>query len=387
MDRLQFEFTMSASNDGKSNVLVINSISTEEGKCYVLPDELKPVSHHTDIVKTNTFSKIKNSIKKRHQSRKIWIKLNEDLKKTYIDEEGNMQFSNQYLEEISTKQPGDKDDNLQLILEKLIETTTKKENQHTLKHISEKFIIEKFTSKNPNATQWIENFEKECDRFNISKDETKIEILRLFLEKSCLDWYSSMAIKLTINSEWNEWKNKFLETFKNRGWDVVTYALGFRYKEGLLIDYAIKKERLILDVNKSIDPKTMIDLIATGLPGFILYKLNRDELNDTTGLFNEIRKYENMVYKKNSTIIKNGTLLYKNKINEKKPCKTCESLDKGIRYHPEESCWFKKNKNESEKVFKARNVNNNSIIEVDINTEKKKTSKYTINQSQAFIRK
>lgn len=371
MDRLQFEFTMSASNDGKSNVLVINSISTEEGKCYVLPDELKPVSHHTDIVKTNTFSKIKNSIKKRHQSRKIWIKLNEDLKKTYIDEEGNMQFSNQYLEEISTKQPGDKDDNLQLILEKLIETTTKKENQHTLKHISEKFIIEKFTSKNPNATQWIENFEKECDRFNISKDETKIEILRLFLEKSCLDWYSSMAIKLTINSEWNEWKNKFLETFKNRGWDVVTYALGFRYKEGLLIDYAIKKERLILDVNKSIDPKTMIDLIATGLPGFILYKLNRDELNDTTGLFNEIRKYENMVYKKNSTIIKNGTLLYKNKINEKKPCKTCESLDKGIRYHPEESCWFKKNKNESEKVFKARNVNNNSIIEVDINTEKK----------------
>ncbi|GBP09688.1 hypothetical protein EVAR_76654_1 [Eumeta japonica] len=36
----------------------------------------------------------------------------------------------------------------------------------------------------------------------------------------------------------------------------------------------------------------MIDLIATGLPGFILQKLNRDELNDTTDLFNEIRKYE-----------------------------------------------------------------------------------------------
>ncbi|GBO99431.1 hypothetical protein EVAR_76657_1 [Eumeta japonica] len=64
------------------------------------------------------------------------------------------------------------------------------------------------------------------------------------------------------------------------------------YKEGLLIDYAIKKERLLLDVNKSMDSKTMIDLIATGLPGFILQKLNRDELNDTTDLFNEIRKYE-----------------------------------------------------------------------------------------------
>lgn len=215
MDRLQFEFTMVASNDGKTNMLAITTISTEEGKCYVLPDELKLVILHTYIVKMNTFLKIKNSIKKRHQSRKIWIKLDEDQKKTYVDEEGNIQFLNQYLEEMSTKQPGDKDVNLQQILEKLIESTTKKENQHNLKNVSEKFIIEKFTSKNTNATQWMEKFEKECDRFNITKDETKIEILRLFLEKSCLDWYSSMAIKLTVNSEWNEWKDKFLETFKN----------------------------------------------------------------------------------------------------------------------------------------------------------------------------
>ncbi|XP_045498981.1 uncharacterized protein LOC123696674 [Colias croceus] len=371
MDRLQFEFTMIASNDGKSNVLAITSITTEEGKCYVLPDDLKPVIHHTCIVKMSTFSKIKNSIKKRHQSRKIWIKLNEDQKKTYTDEEGNMQFLDQYLEEISIIQPKDKDSNLQNILEKLIETTTNKENQHNLRHVSEKFIIEKFTSKNCNALQWIENFEKECDRFSITKDETKIETLRLFLEKSCLDWYSSMAIKLTVTSEWKEWKNNFLETFKNQGWDMVSYAFSFKYKEGLLIDYAIKKERLILDINKSVDSKTIIDLIATGLPGFILNKLNRDELNNTTDLFNELRKYEGMMYKKNSPMVRSATFLHRNKINEKKPCKTCESLDKGIRYHPEELCWFKKNKNESERGTKARTVNNNSIIEVDINTNKK----------------
>lgn len=378
MDRLQFQFTMIASNDGKSNVLAITSITTEEGQCYVLPDELKPVINHTHIIKMNTFSKIKNSMKKRHQSRKIWIKLDEDQKKAYTDEEGNIQFSDQYLEEISTKQPRDNDDNLQQILEKLIESTTKKENQHNLKNVSEKFIIEKFTSKNTNAMQWIEKFEKECERFNITKDDTKIEILRLFMEKSCLDWYSSMAIKLTINAEWNEWKNKFLETFKNQGWDTVTYAFAFRYKEGLLIDYALKKERLVLDINKSIDNKTMIDLIAIGLPGFILNKLNRDKLKDTTDLFNEIRKYECMMYKKNITAIRSDTNINKNKINAKKSCKTCEALDKGIRYHPEEACWFKKNKIESEKTFKTRNINNNSIIEVDMNTEKK-TSKYTIN--------
>ncbi|XP_043492265.1 uncharacterized protein LOC122517772 isoform X2 [Polistes fuscatus] len=229
MDWLQFEFTMIASNDGKSDVLAITSISTEEGEYYVLPDELKPVIHHKHIVNMNTFSEIKNSIKKRDQSKKIWIKLDEDQKRTYIDESGNIQFLDQYLEEVSTKQPRDKDANLQHILEELIKTLTEKENQHILKNVTEKFNIEKFTSKNPNAMQWIEKFEKECERFNITKDKTKIEILRLFLEKSCLDWYSSMVIKLTVNSEWSEWKDKFLRIFKNQGWDMVTYAFAFRF--------------------------------------------------------------------------------------------------------------------------------------------------------------
>lgn len=77
------------------------------------------------------------------------------------------------------------------------------------------------------------------------------------------------------------------------------------------------------------------------------------------------------MYKKNPTTVRKITYLHKNKTNEKKPCKTCESLDKGIRYHPDELCWFKKNEIEPQKVFRARNVNNNSIIEVDMNTEKK----------------
>lgn len=371
MDRLQFEFAVIASSDGKSNVLAITSITTEEGKCYALPEELKPINNHKEITKMSNYTKIKNSLKKRYQTRKIWIKLNEEQKITYIDEEGNIQFLDQYLEEITIEQPAEKDNKLQQILERLVESTEKKENQLNLKNISEKFIIEKFTSRNSNAMQWIENFEKECIRFNITKDETKIETLRLFLEKPCLDWYSSMVTKLTVNSEWKEWKEKFLETFKNRGWDMVTYALGFRYKEGLLIDYAMKKERLILDINKSIDSTTLMDLIATGLPRFILNKINRDELKDSTDLFNEIRKYEDMMYKTTSKIIKNSKLNFKMKTNEKKSCKTCENLNKGIRYHPEEACWFKTNSNEQEKINKIKNVNNNSIIEVDLNTDKK----------------
>lgn len=67
-------------------------------------------------------------------------------------------------------------------------------------------MIEKFDGKNMNAYHWMEAFEKECARFDIVKEEEKIEIFRLFLEKSCTDWYSPMMIKLSLQSEWTDWK-------------------------------------------------------------------------------------------------------------------------------------------------------------------------------------
>ncbi|CAB3259990.1 unnamed protein product [Arctia plantaginis] len=100
---------------------------------------------------------------------------------------------------------------------------------------------------------------------------------------------------------------------------------------------------------------------------------------NTTDLFNEIRKYEGMMYKKNSTNIKSGTFYTKNETNEKKPCKTCESLDKGIRYHPEESCWFKKNKNEPEKIEQKKITNKIDRMSKDNRNEDKNIKTYTVN--------
>lgn len=53
--------------------------------------------------------------------------------KKHLDEESYLHFLDQYFEETRTKPPRGENDNLQHILEKLIETTTMKENQHTLK--------------------------------------------------------------------------------------------------------------------------------------------------------------------------------------------------------------------------------------------------------------
>ena len=207
MDKLLFEFVVKAAKDGKSNIYTITSIVTIDNRRFSIPDELQATILHTSILQTSAFAKIKTTLTRRHQTRKIWITLTEELKNTYMDQDGNMQFKDYFLEEITEKTENASvlDESLVKILEKLSEKDNKPKQQN-LKNVSEKFVIEKFTGKNSNAHQWITAFEKECDRFEIIQDAERIEIFRLFLEKSCLDWYSSRLIKLTLNSEWGKWR-------------------------------------------------------------------------------------------------------------------------------------------------------------------------------------
>ena len=301
MDKLLFEFAVIAAADKKSNIYAITSISTTDGKHYILPDELQPANLHTAIAATTAFEKVKASIKRRNQSRKVWIELTGGIKKLYVDDIGNIQFQNQFLEEITenTNQAHARslDDKLLEILEKISEKDSKPKHQ-SIKKIAEKFIIEKFSGDKSNAVQWINIFEGECNRWDVSVDVEKIELFRLFLEKSCLDWYSSMLIKLTLESDWKTWKDNFCGTYGSKGWSPIRYALTYRYKIGSLLEYAVKKERLLLEVRKETNTGTMIDIIATGLPNFIMDKIDRDNLKNTEDLFNELGKLEHSVKKK-----------------------------------------------------------------------------------------
>lgn len=170
------------------------------------------------------------------------------------------------------------------ILEKLVENSEKKEEERNLKHIIDKFVLGKFSYKTSNVKQWLDTFEKECERFKIEKDRTKIELLRVFLDGTCQDWYTSTVIKGEFENDWHGWKQELIKTFENKGWSSRTYAHYFKYKEGSLVQYAIKKERLLLEINKDMDADTMIDRIAFGLPGFIREKIDRAGIKDTKDL-------------------------------------------------------------------------------------------------------
>lgn len=236
---------MKAAGDGKTNVITLTSIGTQENRNFIIPTEHQPMNLHTTLEKTKAYGRIKNTLKKRHQKRGIWITLTEDLRKTYLDEEENVMFDEYYLEEVERETIEKKDteateDFMTKLLEKLI--NQQNYERQNLQKISEKFILEKYLKKSTNAYQWIQDFEKECHRFEITQDRKKIKIFKLFLEKSCLDWYSSMMIKLSIDSEWEKWRKSFIETYANKGWSQIRYAMSFRYQTGALLEYAVKKK-------------------------------------------------------------------------------------------------------------------------------------------------
>ena len=65
------------------------------------------------------------------------------------------------------------------------------------------------------------SFEKACNRFKISRDTTKIEALKMFLEENPTEWYNANLIKLSL-SDWQNSKNSFLLTYKKK--ELVIYS-------------------------------------------------------------------------------------------------------------------------------------------------------------------
>ncbi|KAL7294472.1 hypothetical protein TKK_0012466 [Trichogramma kaykai] len=295
MEKALFTFTIRALENSKTNVLCVSEITTLDGSTYNFPLSHQAVANHTEILKTNAFTTVKNSINKRGQQRRVWISLNKELINAYFDEVGNVQFAGVYLEEAENgsqklqDKSGDTEQPLVKMLEKLLEKNQERPiAEKNMGKIAREFTIDNFTGKSANAEQWMKSFEKECERFGVTEEENRIEILKSFMEKEAADWYASALLKLTVNKGWEAWKKSFVDTFGSNNWSTTRYALTFKYQSGSILDYALKKEKLLLELRKSMDVETIIDLIAVGLPNFILDKIDRKNLRKTEDLFGEI---------------------------------------------------------------------------------------------------
>ncbi|CAH2098738.1 unnamed protein product [Euphydryas editha] len=152
MEKLKFEFLVKPSEDPKTNVICIPSIMDADKKMFIIPEQLQPVKLHNELMKTQTFQKVKATLQRRHEKRQVWISLTQELRDTYMDEDGNMQFKGYLLEEITlkTQQVFTNETSLET-LTKILENYAelkKESKQYNLRNLSEKFVIEKFTKKN-----------------------------------------------------------------------------------------------------------------------------------------------------------------------------------------------------------------------------------------------
>ena len=142
--KLKFNFEAVASpTEPKTTVIALTSLTTVHGKTYAIPEDVAYMDHHDKLKNTEVFKKIKKSFERRGEKISIWIKLSKEVEEIYTDEDENLQFNGKFLKEIQREEQTE----LTRILEKLIDKSEKKEEEVNLKHVVDKFVLEKFQSK------------------------------------------------------------------------------------------------------------------------------------------------------------------------------------------------------------------------------------------------
>lgn len=232
---------------------------------------------------------------KRGHFRNISITLPEEIIPLYFDKEKNVVFNEIYLEEEDTTQETAKaeihqEDLISLVRNLAVHLDERENKEPSLIHIQKNFVLDKFTGKQ-NANEWMNFFERECTRNQVGSSEKKIHVLRLLVEDNAKEWYSANIAKLTIEGDWEDWKKSFMETYADKSWRLIHYAYSYKWISGPLIDYALKKENLLLETEPKMSDCSRINHIVIGLPTYVQDKLDKEEISTTEKLMNQLRRY------------------------------------------------------------------------------------------------
>lgn len=332
-------------------VICVKTIQLREGNPHVFPEEDQNQSCHERLFSLNIIKNGCKNLKKKGQFKNIKVTLPKKIACLYLDTEENFRFNDNYLDELeidnlNCKKSSDENYLIQRIKE--LEIRLLEEKPLNLNEVSHKFLINKFNG-NQEAQTWMQTFERECERFRISKDTTKIEALKIFLEGNPIEWYNANLIKMSI-SDWNEWKNSFLLTYEKINWSPIRTAFNYKYLYGSLIDFVVKKENLLLEADRNMQEIFRIYQIVYSLPLEIQDKLDRKKIKNINDLIHELKIFNDSYNFKKKKLKeeenKEQNIKKYNKIEttQKKPCQICEKLGYRSRFHPIENCRYKKKK-------------------------------------------
>lgn len=348
--RARFLFIKEASiTNSKTTVLKIKHFQIENDKAvYAFPNEFQEVSHHTELMKTKTAERIKNSLTHRHERANPFFALGSDLQKIYLDEDGNPVFKNILLKEVDLSKPSSEN----------LESTVSCLDQKPLSVIMKDAVLDKFVPKTCSASVWLDCFVSECIRLGVTQ-KRYYEALRLFLTEAAAEWYNATNLLLK-STTWEQWEQAFLHAFSPRGWSLSNSAFDFKWLSGSLSDYALRKFSLLVSYNPKMDEATRIALIVHGLPISVQEKIEPNVIEDTGTLFAKINSLERI----SSRVSSFGASRNKPETGDttskfvKKPCPYCEKRGFVGRFHPESECkqkYFDNLKVKNRKSFGSSN--------------------------------
>lgn len=367
MSRYQLYLVADATDSiGKTTAIMVRRIRVLDGNIwYVFPEELQKISNHSQLAALASVKSAISVLKTRGQFRNVNITLPTEVEKLYVDTDGNFIFNGFFLSESrsNTSSAVSSDPAISELVTSLTKLTAEKDE--SVKEILKHFLVEKFSPKNRNVEAWCKSFEKECVRFALSGPR-QIEVFKSCLDLSLADWFAINQKKLSLDADWSIWKSDLVSTFGDVSWKPIRYAYTFKYLNGSYIEYALKKEKMLLDLDRNLSDVVILDLIVVGLPFHVQNSLNRNSVTSLKILHSKLKKFEaddkifdssnrsggynssppstkrNFDFSnKKGRIFNNSNSERKDFESERKPYSTCSKRGFPNRSHPELNGWFK----------------------------------------------
>jgi len=367
-------------NIARNKIGGLIAVSLNGQEWYKVPEKYQLPEKNVELYKIDKILKAAENCTKSNEFIRVKLNVPSKVYYFYLDEDDDFVIGDDYLAEClvdlrpaTNKTSTGEEANLKKLIE-MLAIQNKSKEKIDLKEIQDEMMIKKYDRKS-NAEQWINGYEVECKRLNITCETTQIEFLKVFLEDDLVDWYDANSIKLNKTS-WSTWKDAFIKVYGSKGWSDIVHAFSYKFISGSLIAYANAKERKLLESDSTLTEQFRIYQIVVGLPNEVREKLDREKTNSINALLSRLAEIDDTYQKKKmkyedkndySRTIKSKMINERynsnKKVTDKVPCSICSHYGFNDRYHPMIKCLnLERFLNENKKKnFKKAEVNLNKI--------------------------
>jgi hypothetical protein len=103
--KARFMITAEADDDGRTTGHYVKQMQLEgQDEIYVFPAHAQKLSGHDQLLQSATIKSARKALTTRGTYRNPFIKLTDDLAKTYLDDDGNPSYKGELLEEVKYPQ-------------------------------------------------------------------------------------------------------------------------------------------------------------------------------------------------------------------------------------------------------------------------------------------